>query len=124
MSTVNTTLRSINLAVDRDPLDALTRIDGRVYVGTLTGALTLTNAYPAILKLDPGGAHRDVTLEAEASSGGLYRRIINAADAAENLVVKSDDPATIGTINQNEQGEFYCDGTTWILLAITTIALS
>lgn len=124
MSTANTTLRAYSAAVDSPPSEALPRVDGLAYVATLSGALTLSGRYPQILKLDPGGAHRDVTLDAESAAGGLYRRIINAADAAENLVVKSDAPATIATINQNEQGEFYCDGTDWILLAITTIALS
>jgi hypothetical protein len=99
---------------------------------TLTGTTALDATYPAICKLDPGGAARDVTLDAEESipSVGLYRRIVNAADAAENLVVKDDAGSTIGTINQNEQGEFYNagvqDGTAsaWVLIAISAIALS
>lgn len=99
---------------------------------TLTGTTALDATYPSILKLDPGGAARDVTLDAEESipSTGLYRRIVNAADASENLVVKNDAGSTIGTINQNEQGEFYNagaqDGTAsaWVLINITTIALS
>lgn len=124
MSTLNTTLRAYSAAVDNPASEGLKRIDGSVYVGTLTGTLTLTGRYASCLKLDPGGANRDVNLEAEEGNAGLYRRIVNAADAAENLVVKSDAPATIGTINQNEQGEFYCDGTNWILLCITAIALS
>jgi hypothetical protein len=106
------------------PSMSLVCIPGALYVATLAGALVLDATYPGICKLDPGGAHRDVTLEAEATSVGLYRRIINAADAAENLVVKDDGAATIGTVNQNEQGEFYCDGTAWILICITAIALS
>jgi hypothetical protein len=99
---------------------------------TLDAAVALDATYPAICKLDPGGAARDVTLDAEESipSVGLYRRIINAADAAENLVVKDDAGSTIGTINQNEQGEFFNagvqDGTAsaWVLIAISAIALS
>jgi hypothetical protein len=104
-----------DLALVRTPL---------AHVATLTGDLTIDATYPEILKLDPGGASRNVTLDAEPTNSGLYRRIINAADAAENLVVKNDAAATIGTINQNEQGEFYCDGSDWILVAITAIALS
>lgn len=103
---------------------SLVAISGLYQAETLSGAATLSSAYPAIVKFDPGGAHRDVTLDAEETSTGLYRRIINGADAAENLVVKDDSPATIATINQNEQGEFYCTGTAWQLIAITTIALS
>lgn len=91
---------------------------------TLAGNLTLTDQYRSILKIDPDGSNRDVTLPAEATSNGLYFRIINNAGGAENLVVKDDGGNTIGTINQNEQGEFWCDGTDWRLLCITTIALS
>ena len=96
---------------------------------TLTGNLDLSAtgaafSLPSVAKLDPGGAHRDVTLELESAVPGLYRRIINGADAAENLVIKDDD-GTIATINQNEQGEFWCSPTSgWILICVTTIALS
>jgi hypothetical protein len=93
-------------------------------VVTLTGALVLTNQYRDVLKLDPGGDHRDVTLPAEETSNGRHLRIINAADAAENLVVKNDAAATLVTINQNEQAELWCDGTTWHLLCVSTIALA
>jgi hypothetical protein len=103
---------------------ALVGIKGIFHSATLTGNLTLDNTYPSLLKLDPGGAHRDVTLDAIATHEGLYRRIVNAADAAENLVVKNPAGATIATVNQNEQGEFYDDGSTWALVCITTIALS
>ncbi len=98
---------------------------GQVYIpAALSGNVTLGDTYPNICKFDTGGAHRDVTLDALATSEGLYRRIVNGAGAAENLVVKNPAGSTIGTINQNEQGEFYCDGAAWYLIAITTIALS
>lgn len=103
---------------------ALLATKGLVYVATLTGALTVDNTYPSICKLDPGGAHRDVTLDAEETSEGLYRRFVNAADAAENLVIKDDAAATVATVNQNEEGEFYCTGAAWVLVCIRTIALS
>jgi len=95
-----------------------------VYQAVLAGALVLTNQYPSILRLDPDGSNRDIQLEAVADSVGMYRRIVNFAGGAENLVVKNAGGDTIGTINQNEQGEFYCDGTSWILICITTIALT
>lgn len=104
--------------------DALRRVPDAFHSATLTEALTLDATYPGILKLDPGGAHRYVTLDAIASNDGLLRRIVNAADAAENLVVKNAAGDTIATINQNEQGEFYCNGSTWVLINISTIALS
>ncbi len=91
---------------------------------TLAGTLTLTNQYRDVLRLDPDGSNRDVVLPAEAESTGRYFRFINFAGGAENLVVKDDGGNTICTINQNEQGEVWCDGTAWKLLCITTIALS
>lgn len=94
------------------------------YAATLTGTLALDLTHPNLLKLDPGGANRDVTLPAVASAVGRIYRIVNAADAAENLVCKNVGGDTICTINQNEQGEVYCDGATWALIAITAIALS
>lgn len=104
--------------------DALLATKGQMYTATLAGALTLDDTYPAILKLDPDGSNRDITLDPIATSTGLYRRIVNNANGAENLVAKNVAADTIATINQNEQGEFYCDGTTWALICITTIALS
>jgi hypothetical protein len=91
---------------------------------TLSGARTVTFADANILRLDPGGAARDVTLPAEANSAGVVYKIINAADAAENLVIKDDGASTVATINQNEMCEVACDGSAWSLLYVATIALS
>lgn len=93
-------------------------------VATLTGTLTMTTASTFYQKLDPGGASRDVTLPAVADSTNLDFLFLNAADAAENLVVKNVGGSTIGTVNQNEAGLFVCDGSVWVLGAIWTIALS
>ena len=85
-----------------------------------------------ILKMDPGGSARDVTLPAEADvtpSGRMYW-IINAADASENLVIKDDSGATIATANQNESALVYNAGksagveSSWVLVAIVDIKLS
>ena len=97
-----------------------------VGVVTLAGNLSVTSQYRRILKLDPNGAHRDVTLSADAAQPGAYYRIVNAADAAENLVVKNAAGSTIGTVNQNEEGEFWYDpdSDAWILIRIATIALA
>lgn len=98
---------------------------GNFYSETLTGNKTLDDTYGTVLKLDPGGAHRNVLLPAEADVRGCTFTIINAADAAENLVVKDDSgDTTLATINQNEAAHFVCDGTTWTLLYVQTIALS
>lgn len=118
----------LNVAADAygvgDTLAANQRNPGGVYLATLTGNIALDATYPRTLKLDPGGSARDVTLDAVASAEGLVRVIVNGADAAENLVCKNVGGSTIGTVNQNELGVFYCDGSTWALLYIQTIALS
>lgn len=118
----------LNVAADAygvgDTLAANQRTPGGVYIATLTGNIALDATYPRTLKLDPGGSARDVTLDAVATAEGLVRTIVNGADAAENLVCKNVGGSTIGTVNQNELGVFYCDGSTWALLYIQTIALS
>lgn len=95
---------------------------------TLSDNLTLTyEAYNAnIIKLDPGGAHRNVTLWPEESSKGVWAIFVNGADAAENLVLKDDaeSPSTIGTVNQNKAAIVACSGTAWTLICTFTIALS
>jgi hypothetical protein len=97
-----------------------------VHTATLSGALTLDDTYPSILKLDPGGAHRNVTLDPEPTSEGLTRWIFNAADNAENLVLlnDADSPATIATVSQNDSALVVCNGTSWSLVAIIPINLS
>lgn len=105
---------------------------GLLGVVTLAGALTITDEYRNVLKLDPDGSNRDVTFDATTHKAGRYFRIINNAGGAENLVVKNAQGDTIATINQNEQGEFYyaeelaqANGAdNWVLVCITTIALS
>ena len=118
----------LNVAADSygvgDTLAANERIPGGVYLATLTGNIALDATYPRVCKLDPGGSARDVTLDAVAPAEGLVRTIVNGADAAENLVCKNVGGSTIGTVNQNELGVFYCDGSTWALLYVQTIALS
>lgn len=91
---------------------------------TLAANLTLTDQYRQILRLDPGGSARDVTLPAEETSNGLAFEIVNTADAAENLVVKNDAGGTVVTISQNEKATVVCDGTTWYHTGIVGIALS
>ena len=91
---------------------------------TAAGTVTLDDTYPSIVGIDPGGAGRDVTLDAEATSGGMVRLIVNRADAAEDLTVKDDGASTIGTISQNEAGLFHCNGAAWSLVFIVTGALS
>jgi hypothetical protein len=105
-------------------MDSLVNFANGLLVETLTGNRTITKADPIVCKLDPGGANRDVTLDA-AHTGGI-RVFINAADAAENLVVKNAAGSTIGTANQNEAILVMADSVTgaWTLGCLMTIALS
>ena len=93
-----------------------------ISVRTLTGADTLTAQARNVQKLDPGGASRDVTVPADAD--GLFYIFLNAADAAENLVIKDAAAATIVTIGQDEGAAVYCEGGTWYLLCVVNIELS
>ena len=101
-------------------------------IETLSGDKTIADADAMILKMDPGGSSRDVTLpaEAEVSPAGRLYWIINAADASENLVIKDDGGATIATANQNESAVVYNAGksggteSSWVLVAVVAIALS
>lgn len=114
----------INASLPKIDAPALVGRESSFHAATLADDLVLDVTYPNVLKLDPGGEARDVELDVIATSNGLHRRIINAADAAENLVLKNASGDTIATVNQNEQAEVYCDGSSWILVAVTTIALA
>lgn len=104
--------------------EAVRAVKGMWTEATASGNITLDSTYSSKCRIDPGGSNRDVTLEAVGVSSGMERLIVNIADAAENLVVKNAGGSTIGTINQNEEGTFYCDGSAWYLCKIATIALT
>ena len=96
---------------------------------TLTGATQLTGASSQLLKLDPGGAARNVNLpgiaEGVADTDGLVFVITNAADAAENLVILDPAAATVVTISQNESCTIVGTGAqAYAHMGIITIALS
>lgn len=78
-----------------------------------TAAANQTVIKSNVIIMDPGGAGRNITLPAEASSTGLLLFLFNAADADEGLVIRSDEPATIVTVGQSEGAVLFCDGTTW-----------
>lgn len=95
-----------------------------VGVMTLSGALALTAQHRKYLKIDAGGAGRNIDLPAENISNGLIFHITNASDAAETLTVRDDAAGTVVAIAQNERATVVCDGTTWYHMGIETIALS
>jgi len=105
-------------------LFALAAVKSAYYAATLTGDLTVDDTYPSMLGLDPGGTHRDVTLDAEATADGMLRLIVNKANAAENLVIKDDAGATIATANQDEAALVHCNGTAWSLVILFTAPLA
>lgn len=91
---------------------------------SLSGAYTLKLKDGQILRIDPGGSARDVTLDAAWQKDGFWVEITNTADAAENLVIKDPAASTIVTISQNEKALIAYDGSAWAHYGITTIALS
>lgn len=93
------------------------------YIKSITGNVALDHTYPNTCKFTPD-ASRDVTLDPVATCPGLERKIINGAGAAYNLVLKNVGGTEIATVSQNEEADVVCDGETWVLLAIRTIALS
>lgn len=119
---------SIELLFDADVRDGVLGAPVRsagVNETTLTGDETLDAASSErFQRLDPGGASRDVTLPAEEGNNRLWYYILNAADAAEDLVVKNDNGDTIATVSQNEAAVFVCSGSSWVHMGIITIALS
>jgi hypothetical protein len=97
-----------------------TGLKSRVMIDAITDNYQLTNKHPLFMWLDPNGGHKDVRLPlaTDAESAGRLFFIINAADAAENLVVKNTgETETVVTIGQGNIGIVFCDGasvTGWI----------
>lgn len=91
-----------------------TNIAAGVTVETLAANRTVLTTDNAVLKLDPDGSDRDVTLPAEADSDKLAFLIENAAEGAgEDLVIQSDAPATLCTLLPGNAAYCTCDGTDW-----------
>lgn len=79
----------------------------------LSGTSTLTDADGVLNNFDPDGTSRDVNLPAEASTNHPFWIYNSANGNGENLVVKSDAPATILTVRRGQVGYFWSNGTTW-----------
>jgi hypothetical protein len=75
----------------------------------LTGQKDLTDADLPLQYLDPGGAARDVILPAETGGNHSFV-IVNTADAAETITVKTAGDVTIGTVAQGETKVFISNG--------------
>lgn len=93
--------------------EGLKIISGLNHVETLTDDVTLDASYPNVLRFDPGGAGRTVTLDAEALSDGLVRLVENVADAVEDLTFNDDSGSLVAVVRAGEIRLFHCDGSTW-----------
>src|SRR5687767_248040 len=82
---------------------------------TLGAALVVAADAPSMMALDPGGAARNVDMAAVDAQGmeGKVWIIINAADAAEVITVRSAAAATIVTLTQNECAIIMVAGGVW-----------
>jgi hypothetical protein len=76
---------------------------------TLSGQKDLVDADLPLQYLDPGGAARDVILPVETGSNHSFV-IVNTADAAETITVKTVGDVTIGTVAQGETKVFVSNG--------------
>lgn len=97
--------------------DGVIKLDGKL---TNMDPLTATLSTNKVLSvnatrtqfLDPDGA-RTLTLPTTASSAGFPMVIVNKAGGAEAITVIDASANTIATIDQNEIGLFFCDGSSW-----------
>jgi hypothetical protein len=83
-------------------------------IGEISDNYQITVNHPGFLVLDPAGGHKDVILPIEETpeNVGLFYWIVNAADQAENLVIKnSGEGETVLTIGQGSIGLVFNDGT-------------
>ena len=81
---------------------------------TLTGALTLDESYGNLLRIDPGGSARDVTLP--AAYEGAWYLLFNAADAAETITIKNAGGSTVTTCVQDQAVLLMSSGGVWFYL--------
>lgn len=83
---------------------------------TLSGALALAGLHEHVLRIDPGAANRDLTLDtAEQSKGRWY--IVRHVGAANSVVVK-DGASTIATLSTGDVGLFVCNGADWYAVGV------
>lgn len=69
---------------------------------SLSNNVELGESDGAFVALDPNGSGRNVTLGATLNRKGRQLVIVNKADAAENLTIKSSDGTTRAVLNQDE----------------------
>ncbi len=106
-------------------VDGALQLRGGFYTATLSGNVDLDLSYGNFIIMDPGGSNRNVDFVAAMERDGAFYFIRNAADAAENLVIRDSADATIVTLNQNEAALVAYTGSAWVLpMGVLTVALS
>lgn len=89
---------------------------GDYFAASVTDTLTLDGSHGTKLVLTPTAA-RTVLLQPEATRNGVTVFVKNAG--AYTLTFKDDsNTTTIGTVGAGRVGYFYCNGTSWIALAV------
>ena len=78
----------------------------------LSGTKSLTDADKEVQYIDPNGASRDVLLPAVGANNHSFF-IVNTADAAENLNIKSAQGTIIAALKQGEARWVVSNGTNW-----------
>lgn len=82
---------------------------------TLTGTRTLTATEVinyGVWSLDPGGAARDLVLPSATSSAGEILMVVNTADAAETITVKTGE-TTVCEVGQDQCVLLFSAGAVW-----------
>lgn len=98
---------------------------GGIHTAALSGAVTFGPTYPNVLRVDPGGADRTVTLDTVTATvpnpsqtvnkvDGLIRLVENTADANERLTfVQSDGTTYVAHADKGDIVALYVEGSTW-----------
>lgn len=85
-----------------------------IAVATLTGNVTCTTKTPMILRLDPNGSNRTVTLLTGNDAKGEVKLIQNAGSANTIAAAYGSGPTTLATLQPGEWGVMYsADGATY-----------
>ena len=83
-----------------------------IVTGTAASAQTKITSNVLVVDANSSGSEEILLLPAEASCTGLLLFGFNSG--AERVVIKEDSSSTaIITIDQNQHGLVFCDGTTW-----------
>lgn len=83
---------------------------------TLSAALSLAGMHEHVLRIDPNGSNRNVTLDnPEQNKGRWY--IIRHVGAADSVIVK-DGASTIATLSTGDVGLFVCNGSDWYAVGV------